>query len=133
LGKSDLENPIPYWYTVGVMAVAKKTPKPKASTPKKTTKTGKKSIKTANFKQKEATPLPKLLYCSFCRKSSDTMRRLIAGPNNIFICDECIEVCNAILLDESKKFWSTRLKNLMSGKTKRKIEDVKDTEKGDKK
>ena len=38
--------------------------------------------------------------CSFCGKSADMARRLIAGPNNVFICDECVEVCRKILSDE---------------------------------
>jgi ATP-dependent Clp protease ATP-binding subunit ClpX len=38
--------------------------------------------------------------CSFCGKGHDIARRLIAGPNDIYICDECVEVCRKILLDE---------------------------------
>jgi len=38
--------------------------------------------------------------CSFCGKSADMARRLIAGPNDVFICDECIEVCKKILSEE---------------------------------
>jgi len=38
--------------------------------------------------------------CSFCGKSADMARRLIAGPNDVFICDECIEVCRKILYEE---------------------------------
>ncbi|MDR2259121.1 MAG: ATP-dependent Clp protease ATP-binding subunit ClpX [Treponema sp.] len=38
--------------------------------------------------------------CSFCGKSADMARRLIAGPNDVFICDECVEVCRKILADE---------------------------------
>jgi ATP-dependent Clp protease ATP-binding subunit ClpX len=38
--------------------------------------------------------------CSFCGKSADMARRLIAGPNDVFICDECIEVCRKILHEE---------------------------------
>ncbi|MDR1909921.1 MAG: ATP-dependent Clp protease ATP-binding subunit ClpX [Spirochaetaceae bacterium] len=38
--------------------------------------------------------------CSFCGKSGDLTRRLIAGPNDIFICDECVEVCRKILSEE---------------------------------
>ncbi|MDR2418114.1 MAG: ATP-dependent Clp protease ATP-binding subunit ClpX [Treponema sp.] len=37
--------------------------------------------------------------CSFCGKSADMARRLIAGPNNVFICDECVEVCRKILTE----------------------------------
>jgi ATP-dependent Clp protease ATP-binding subunit ClpX len=38
--------------------------------------------------------------CSFCGKSADMARRLIAGPSDVFICDECVEVCRKILADE---------------------------------
>jgi ATP-dependent Clp protease ATP-binding subunit ClpX len=41
--------------------------------------------------------------CSFCGKNTDMTRRLIAGPNDIFICDECIEVCRKILADEDQE------------------------------
>ncbi len=36
-------------------------------------------------------------FCSFCGKSEDEVYRLLVGPNGIFICDECVDVCNAIL------------------------------------
>jgi ATP-dependent Clp protease ATP-binding subunit ClpX len=42
----------------------------------------------------------KLLYCSFCGKSQHEVKKLIAGPS-VFICDECIELCNDIVRDES--------------------------------
>ena len=45
------------------------------------------------------TPGEKLLYCSFCGKSKHEVRKLIAGPS-VFICDECIELCNDIIRDE---------------------------------
>jgi ATP-dependent Clp protease ATP-binding subunit ClpX len=41
----------------------------------------------------------KPLYCSFCGKSQHEVRKLIAGPS-VFICDECIELCNDIIRDE---------------------------------
>src|SRR5450631_2561813 len=43
----------------------------------------------------------KLLYCSFCGKSQHEVRKLIAGPS-VFICDECIELCNDIIREESQ-------------------------------
>jgi ATP-dependent Clp protease ATP-binding subunit ClpX len=42
----------------------------------------------------------KLLYCSFCGKSQHEVKKLIAGPS-VFICDECIDLCNDIIRDES--------------------------------
>ena len=41
----------------------------------------------------------KLLYCSFCGKSQHEVKKLIAGPS-VFICDECIDLCNDIIRDE---------------------------------
>lgn len=47
-------------------------------------------------------------YCSFCGKSEDEVKKLLAGPNGVFICDECVRVCEDILgeepvLDEEEK------------------------------
>ncbi len=42
----------------------------------------------------------KLLYCSFCGKSQHEVRKLIAGPS-VFICDECVDLCNEIIREES--------------------------------
>jgi ATP-dependent Clp protease ATP-binding subunit ClpX len=41
----------------------------------------------------------KLLYCSFCSKSQQEVRKLIAGPS-VYICDECVDLCNDIIKDE---------------------------------
>jgi ATP-dependent Clp protease ATP-binding subunit ClpX len=41
----------------------------------------------------------KLLYCSFCGKSQHEVRKLIAGPS-VYVCDECVELCNDIIKDE---------------------------------
>ena len=46
-------------------------------------------------------PGDKLLYCSFCGKSQHEVRKLIAGPT-VFICDECVELCNDIIREEIK-------------------------------
>ena len=43
----------------------------------------------------------KILYCSFCGKSQHEVRKLIAGPS-VFICDECVELCNDIIREETK-------------------------------
>jgi len=44
----------------------------------------------------------KLLYCSFCGKSQHEVRKLIAGPS-VFICDECVELCNDIIREEMEE------------------------------
>src|SRR5215210_1872639 len=42
-----------------------------------------------------------ILRCSFCNKDQNDVRKLIAGPT-VFICDECVEVCNDIIADDNK-------------------------------
>ena len=53
----------------------------------------------------------KLLYCSFCGKSQHEVRKLIAGPS-VFICDECIELCNDIIAEEWEEEKSRELRSL---------------------
>lgn len=50
----------------------------------------------------------KMLYCSFCGKSQHEVKKLIAGPS-VFICDECIELCNDIVRDEIASDPATKL------------------------
>jgi len=49
---------------------------------------------------KKVSSSEKLLYCSFCGKSQHEVKKLIAGPS-VFICDECIDLCNEIIRDEA--------------------------------
>ncbi|MDC8786346.1 ATP-dependent Clp protease ATP-binding subunit ClpX [Roseateles koreensis] len=49
--------------------------------------------------EKKGNSSEKVLYCSFCGKSQHEVKKLIAGPS-VFICDECIELCNDIVRDE---------------------------------
>jgi len=49
--------------------------------------------------EKKASSGEKTLYCSFCGKSQHEVKKLIAGPS-VFVCDECIELCNEIIRDE---------------------------------
>ncbi|MFT6390073.1 MAG: ATP-dependent Clp protease ATP-binding subunit ClpX [Cellvibrionaceae bacterium] len=48
----------------------------------------------------------KLLYCSFCGKSQHEVRKLIAGPS-VFICDECVDLCNDIIREEIQEAGGT--------------------------
>lgn len=50
--------------------------------------------------EKKSSSGDKLLYCSFCGKSQHEVKKLIAGPS-VFICDECIDLCNDIIIDEA--------------------------------
>jgi ATP-dependent Clp protease ATP-binding subunit ClpX len=52
----------------------------------------------------------KLLYCSFCGKSQHEVRKLIAGPS-VFICDECVDLCNDIIREEIQGDQGTKTGN----------------------
>ena len=43
--------------------------------------------------------------CSFCNKSEDQVRKLIAGPEGVYICDECIEICAEIIDEELDEYY----------------------------
>ena len=53
----------------------------------------------SDSKGSKGTDSDRLLYCSFCGKSQHEVRKLIAGPS-VFICDECVELCNDIIREE---------------------------------
>ncbi len=53
----------------------------------------------------------KILYCSFCGKSQHEVRKLIAGPS-VYICDECVELCNDIIREELEDSGSVERANL---------------------
>ena len=53
----------------------------------------------------------KILYCSFCGKSQHEVRKLIAGPS-VFICDECVELCNDIIREELEEKAATARSHL---------------------
>jgi len=64
----------------------------------------------------------KLLYCSFCGKSQHEVKKLIAGPS-VYVCDECVELCNDIILEELEDETSTAIKKLP---TPREINNILD-------
>lgn len=64
----------------------------------------------------------KLLYCSFCGKSQHEVKKLIAGPS-VYVCDECVELCNDIILEELEDETSTAIKKLP---TPREINEILD-------
>ncbi len=41
-------------------------------------------------------------HCSFCGKNQDQVKRLIAGPGAVYICDECVELCQEIISEETQ-------------------------------
>lgn len=60
--------------------------------------------------EKKGSSGEKTLYCSFCGKSQHEVKKLIAGPS-VFVCDECIELCNEIIRDELPQATDTVGKN----------------------
>src|SRR5580704_8819768 len=62
------------------------------------------------------------LYCSFCGKSQNEVRKLIAGPT-VFICDECVELCLDIIGEENKSLLRKSGDNVPTPKEIRKILD----------
>jgi len=61
--------------------------------------------------QKNKSPDGKILYCSFCGKSQHEVRKLIAGPS-VYVCDECVELCNDIIREELEDAGSRDRENL---------------------
>jgi ATP-dependent Clp protease ATP-binding subunit ClpX len=57
----------------------------------------------------------KILYCSFCGKSQHEVRKLIAGPS-VYICDECVELCNDIIREELDEAGADKLEQLPTPK-----------------
>jgi len=57
------------------------------------------SAKASCMPEKKGSSGEKTLYCSFCGKNQHEVKKLIAGPS-VFICDECIDLCNEIIRDE---------------------------------
>jgi hypothetical protein len=73
----------------------------------------------------------KTLYCSFCIKSQHEVRKLIAGPAAIFICDECIELCNEIIagrFPDKSKYPSD--KDLPTERLLERLESIEETLQG---
>jgi len=62
------------------------------------------------------------LFCSFCGKSQDTVKKLVAGPD-VYICDECIELCNEIIAEDSDEHLDGNFSNLPKPKDIKKILD----------
>ncbi len=61
--------------------------------------------------EKKGSSSEKTLYCSFCGKSQHEVKKLIAGPS-VFVCDECIELCNEIIRDELPATTETDAKDI---------------------
>jgi len=73
----------------------------------------------------------KTLYCSFCFKSQHEVRRLIAGPAAVYICDECVELCNDIIAGPPRGPSRTAsLKELPTERLLERLQPIEDTIQG---
>jgi ATP-dependent Clp protease ATP-binding subunit ClpX len=72
----------------------------------------------------------KTLYCSFCFKSQHDVRKLIAGPANIFICDECVELCNEIIADRMPPASKISPEDLPTERLLERLQPIEDTLQG---
>lgn len=72
----------------------------------------------------------KTLYCSFCFKSQNQVRKLISGPGGIFICDECVELCNEIIAGQSPSSKSPSLERLPTERLLERLGPIEETFQG---
>jgi hypothetical protein len=79
----------------------------------------------ANTQNSDKAEFPLLYYCSFCRKPSTSVKSLIAGPNNIFICDNCLEIGVRILLEDDVEGWQNRLTSMLANNQKKEQKSTK--------
>ena len=70
------------------------------------------------------------LYCSFCFKSQHEVKTLIVGPANIFICDECVALCNAIIAGRQPKVARTSSDDLPTERLLQRLQPIEQTLQG---
>jgi ClpX C4-type zinc finger protein len=75
-------------------------------------------------------PPPKTLYCSFCFKSQHEVRKLISGPASIFICDECVDLCNEIIADRPPNLNSASSEQLPTKRLLERLSAIEQTVQG---
>lgn len=72
----------------------------------------------------------KTLYCSFCFKSQHEVSKLISGPAAIFICDECIELCNEIRAGRFPEKSKSSEKDLTTERLLERLQPIEETLQG---
>ncbi len=70
------------------------------------------------------------LYCSFCFKSQHEVKTLIVGPANIFICDECVALCNEIIAGRQPKIAKTSSDDLPTERLLQRLQPIEQTLQG---
>lgn len=74
--------------------------------------------------------LKKTLYCSFCFKSQHEVKKLVAGTAAIFICDECVNLCNEWMADRTPKSKSLPLEELPTKRLLERLGAIEETVQG---
>ena len=64
--------------------------------------------------------------CSFCNKTEDQVRKLIAGPNGVYICDECIGICSEIIEEDFAIYEEDQLSSEINLLTPEEIHSILD-------
>ncbi len=72
----------------------------------------------------------KTLYCSFCFKSQHQVKKLISGPGGIFICDECVDLCNEIIAGHLPSSKSPSLEELPTERLLERLGPIEETVQG---
>jgi hypothetical protein len=72
----------------------------------------------------------KTLYCSFCFKSQHQVRKLISGPASIFICDECVGLCDEIITGQLPVSKSPSLEQLPTERLLERLGPIEETVQG---
>lgn len=72
----------------------------------------------------------KTLYCSFCFKSQHEVKKLISGPGSIFICDECVGLCNEIIANRPLNSKSSSPEELPTERLLERLGPIEETVQG---
>ena len=76
-------------------------------------------------------PATRTLYCSFCFKSQHEVRKLISGPASIFICDECVGLCNDVIVGRPIKSKSPVSEELPTERLLERLQPIEETLQGE--
>ena len=77
-----------------------------------------------------AAPQTRTLYCSFCFKSQHEVRTLVSGPAGIFICDECVGLCNEVIAGHLPTSKPPLLAELPTKRVLERLEAIEETVQG---
>ena len=72
----------------------------------------------------------KTLYCSFCFKSQHEVKKLISGPFAVFICDECVELCNEVIAGRPPKLTKITPQEVPTERLLERLQPIEDTIQG---